>query len=103
MEELAAKQAAEEAAEREAIAAREAAEAAAAEEKAEAELAALKVEEERAEALAGARPAPGGASETAAARSVEHELEGSVHGSSIDVQVKRLPVQHIRLPSIVAV
>lgn len=77
LEELAAKAAAEE----EARAAREAAEAAAlAHQKAEEELAVLSVEEEKQAAAIG--PATGSVSEK------DQDLEGSVHGSSIDVQVR---------------
>ncbi|BDA40478.1 hypothetical protein COCOBI_01-1310 [Coccomyxa sp. Obi] len=85
LEELAAKDAAEKLAEEEAKAARAAAEAAAiAHEKAETELAALTLEEERqAEAEATAGPASGNLSEKA---TTDQDVEGSVHGSSIDVQ-----------------
>ncbi|KAK9916331.1 hypothetical protein WJX75_001307 [Coccomyxa subellipsoidea] len=85
LEELAAKDAAEKRAEEEAKAARAAAEAAAiAHEKAETELAALTLQEEEQEAAAlPARPALGSVSERAA---TDQEPEGSVHGSSVDVQ-----------------
>jgi hypothetical protein len=87
LEELAAKDAAEKRAEEEAKAARAAAEAAAiAHEKAETELAALTLQEEEQEAAAlPARPALGSVSERAA---TDQEPEGSVHGSSVDVQVR---------------
>ncbi len=86
LEELAAKDAAEKRAEEEAKAARAAAEAAAiAHEKAETELAALTLEEEQREAAAmPARPLSSSVSERAA---IDQDQEGSVHGSSIDVQV----------------
>lgn len=95
MEELAAKQAEEEAAEAAARAVRKAAELAAAEEEeetAEAEMAALKVGEN--EAAAGKQ------TEGATPRApVERDLEGSMHGSSIDVQVCLLASKgHLGMP-----
>ena len=81
-EELAKKIAAEEAAEAEAKAAREAKEAAEAAEKAEAEAAARALAEQAKEAL----PLPSPPSEPVASSGADAE-EGSVHGSSVDVQV----------------
>ena len=84
-EELAKKIAAEEAAEAEAKAAREAKEAAEAAEKAEAEAASRALAEQAKEPLS--LPSP--PSEPVASSGADAELEGSVHGSSIDVQVKK--------------